>query len=199
MKRIIVIMIFAVFMSGCIVGFDDPILEAEIRDQLGKGPDDIVFGNEMLAITEIDLVGAGLYDLFPLHYATNMSVLRVSDNSIASLQIFTYMLDRTNIKEVYVDNNLIAYFDPLALCPNIDKFWGHNNRMENIDFVTGWTAPSGMKLNGNPLRDISPLLDTNWPPPVLIDVRNCPLNVNSCTVVIPILMSRGYVVAHSCF
>ena len=193
-KLILVFVVLGMFISGC-VQFGDPQIEALVRDQLDKDPVEFILPDDMIAIVNVTLEAAGVFSLGGLEYALNMTTLRVSGNDLVGI---APLVTPTKLRFVYLSENEIPSFSPLSNDVSMQEFWGDNNNVTDISFVTGWLHPWYINVSWNPIVDISPFLVPGWTGSVQLDVRGCPLNTNSCTVVIPELISRGHTVSDTC-
>lgn len=192
MKRIIVMMIFAVFMSGC-VQFADPQIEALVRDQLDISAPQPIMPEDMLAIVDVTLEDVGVFSLGGLEYALNMTTIRMSGNNLLYV---SPLAQSTKINFAYFSDNQIYAFDALSNDVSMKEFWGDGNNVTDVSFVIHWIHPWYIGLDSNPITDLRPLLIPDWEPGVQFNFENCPLDFYSRTYVIYELMQRGHTVLY---
>jgi len=193
MKKIFwVLVVLAVFMTGC-VQFDDPQIEALVREQLDMPLPELIMPQDMLAIVDVTLEDAGVFSLGGLEHALNITTIRMSGNNLIYMNPLSQSI---GIRFAYFSDNQIYTFQALSNDTHMQEFWGDGNSVTDVSFVIHWLHPWYIGLNDNPISDLRPLLIPDWEPGVQFNFENCPLDLYSRTYVIYELQQRGHIVTY---
>jgi Leucine-rich repeat (LRR) protein len=151
-----------VLLSSCpapgiiFVSFNDPTLEAVVKDKLGLRFTPVT-SLDMQFLTSLDVSGLGIFDLTGLGYATNLTFLDASDNPISDLSPLATCISLENLDLEDTDVFEISALEGLAnltvvnLCgnavPNLQPL------LDNVDFATGDTLTVDCELVFGPGPD----------------------------------------------
>lgn len=113
--------------------FADPNLEAAIRETINKSSGPVTPG-DMLAL----------------------AVLKADDKSISDISGLEHA---TNLKHLYLGNNLIGDLSPLAGLESLEELWLDHNEIYDISSLSGLTGLKTLHMNHNLIAGIAPLAD----------------------------------------
>jgi uncharacterized repeat protein (TIGR02059 family) len=113
--------------------FADPNLEAAIRETINKSSGPVTPG-DMLAL----------------------AVLKADDKSISDISGLEHA---TNLKRLYLGNNLIGDLSPLAGLESLEELWLDHNEIYDISSLSGLTGLKTLHMNHNLIAGIAPLAD----------------------------------------
>jgi len=154
-----------------IVTFNDPNLEAAIREAIDK-PHGPVYAQEMEGLTSLSAQDSSISDLTGLEYAVGLQSLDLCCNDIVDVSPLTGL---THLMDLDLDTNHIANISPLS----------------------SLTSLTNLSLNGNEITDVSPLLQNEGlGEGDIIYLQGDPLSWHSVHVYIPELQARGATVIY---
>ncbi|MDF2700547.1 MAG: putative peptidase [Haloplasmataceae bacterium] len=136
------------------IHFDDPNLEAAIREELNE-PIEAITEEDLLTIGSIDLSNKNITDLSGIDYLKNMTTLILSSNSITDL---TPISQLTHLKYLILDNNEIIDISPLSLLINLKLLTLSNNLISDISPLVQLNKLELLMLSDNKITDIGVLL-----------------------------------------
>jgi len=172
------------------VYFADSNLKTAVEDRLWVSDPTPA---DMLGLTRLMAVMAGIVDLTGLEHATNLQTLILRNNRISDLSPLSGL---TNLEELWINVNQISDLSPLSGLVNLRKLLLHDNWLSdlsplsdltNLEFldcrynqVSDVSALSGLtRLHyvdafNNQISDVSPLL--GLPSLTELELRSNPLN-----------------------
>jgi len=154
-----------------IVTFNDPNLEAAIREAIGK-PQGPIYAQDMEGLTSLSAPDSSISDLTGLEYAVGLQSLDLCCNDIVDVSPLTGL---THLTDLDLDTNHIANISPLS----------------------SLTSLTELSLNGNEITDVSPLLQNDGlGEGDVIYLQGDPLSWDSVHVYIPELQARGVTIVY---
>ena len=166
-----------------IVSFDDPVLEARIRESMGK-PEGTITVQEAEKILSLDLSGTGngssqasslITDIDSLKYFKNVFRLDLSYNAIEDIGVLSGLtglriLDLTgnsirdlsplsglNLTDLTIGDNQITDATPLSGMRQLGYLDLGGNAVTNIDPISELRQLSYLDVSNNQIGDFSPL------------------------------------------
>ncbi|CVK34100.1 Ig-like domain-containing protein [Methanoculleus bourgensis] len=144
---------FAVVAASEVVTFNDPNLEAAVRQELSKPKGDIT-ADDMATLTRLSAAGRGIRDLSGLEYAVNLQTLYISNNQISDLSPLAGL---TNLQTLWLQDNQVSDLSPLAGLTNLQRLWLNQNQIRDVSPLAGLTNLRELLLAVNQISDLSPL------------------------------------------
>jgi len=160
------------------VFFNDPALEAAVKQALGIPTEVPIMPADMLNLTNLQAAGRGIANLTGLDYATNLRQLNIVGNpvsdigalaSLTNLEVATIgsnvtdispLADLINLRELRLPGNLIADITPLSGLVNLRVLTLENCQIGNsISPLAGLVSLEFLALQGNQIQDIDALAD----------------------------------------
>ena len=160
--------------SDFIVQFEDPALEAHVRQAIGKPTGPITYG-EMMALTTLDARpqggGGGILpinrsssesgDVIPsinslkgIEYLTRLETLELSGNLINDLRPLPGL---TYLRQLYLEGNVVNDLAPLAELSNLRQLDLHCNMVNNVDPLGNLGNLTDLDLGCNYVSEASAL------------------------------------------
>ena len=136
------------------VAIPDMNLRAVIEDSLGKASGAPITRSEMATLTRFAAVNANISDLTGLEFATGLTVLRLSANSIVDISPLSGL---TNLTVLRLSANSIVDISPLSGLTNLTVLRLSANSIVDISPLSGLTNLTVLELSINSIVDISPL------------------------------------------
>jgi len=133
------------------VHFVDPSLKAAVEDALWMSDPT---PSDMLGLTSLNAVAAGIVNLDGLEYARNLNTLDLSWNEIGDISVLSGL---SKLQRLVIDNCLISDLSPLSTLRNLRELDVHDNRVSDISALSGLTNLETLYLRQNEIRDLSPL------------------------------------------
>lgn len=144
MKRMMSLLMAMLLFYGCAlaegpgtVTFNDPALEARVRETLGK-PEGGITLSDAASLDWLDVSSPQnvpdserIRDLTGLRYFVNLYGLRLDNNAIEDISELAGM---TNLKELWVLDNPVSSLEPLSLLTELVKL-GFNSGFRSVDFL----------------------------------------------------------------
>ena len=143
----------AVVAASEVVTFNDPNLEAAVRDALGKPVGDIT-DEDMAGLDTLDASLRGITDLSGLEYAVNLQTLHLYNNQISDLSPLAGL---TNLEGLGLGVNQISDLSPLAGLTNLQTLGLWANQISDISPLAGLTNLQTLGLEDNQISDLGPL------------------------------------------
>ena len=159
MKRILVLLTMLLVSSVSLavpVFFADPNLKAAVEAKLGiTGPD----ATQMLLLTSLDANHLGISDLTGIQTATNLTILRLSNNHLGNIDLLAGL---TKMKYLYMDGNpSINSLLALADMNDLRYLKAFNCSISNINVLSNFEKLEGLSLNDNLVSNITPIRGIN--------------------------------------
>ncbi|MDV4343621.1 tandem-95 repeat protein [Methanoculleus sp. YWC-01] len=147
---------FAVVAVSEVVTFNDPGLEAAVREALGKPVGDIT-AEDMAGLDTLNADWRGISDLSGLEYATNLQGLNLRYNfQISDLGPLAGL---TNLQTLFLDHNQISDLSPLTGLTSLQHLGLGVNQISDLSPLAGLTNLRDLDLAGNQISDLGPLAD----------------------------------------
>ena len=162
--------------TGTVVYFDDPGLEAAIRQELGH-PFGLLHREDLLGLQVLDARNRNIADLSGLEFCTNLLWLDLDTNRISDL---TPLANLTNLMVLNLDSNQIFDISPLAGLVNLDSLSLFDNQIADIQALDTNAVNGGLGAGDHVVLDVRHLNETA----LAVDVPTLQgLGVNVITVV----------------
>ena len=136
------------------VAIPDMNLRAVIEDSLGKASGAPITRSEMATLTRFAAVNANISDLTGLEFATGLTVLRLSANSIVDISPLSGL---TNLTVLELSINSIVDISPLSGLTGLTELGLSANSIVDISPLSGLTNLTVLRLENNLIVDISSL------------------------------------------
>ena len=138
---------------GPAVAIPDPALRGRIAAALGRPADAAVGANELLALTALDLRGAGVADLTGLERAANLAELDIGGNAVGDLRALAWL---PRLATLHAD---ATGADPwqLAGLAGLRTLSLRNNGIEDLQPLSGLAGLEVLDIGGNRVSDLGPL------------------------------------------
>ena len=197
-------------------------LRAAINKALGanRAANAAVTEAEMKTLTSLNANysanSSRISDLTGLEKATNLTTLKLYDNSISnishlsdltklrylnlgdnSISDISHLSDLTKLTQLYLDSNRISDISALSGLTLLVDLTLQGNSISDISHLSDLTNLAILTLQGNSISDISPLLSTGFPEifaPTIVRLSSNPLSYPSIYTHIPALKTRGVTV-----
>ncbi len=185
----------AVFTTKGTVSIPDQALMAAVQSVLDVN---IIFTDDLLRLTQLDLPDAGVQDLTGLEAAANLETLNLAGNGIVDVtplsglthlktlglsdnQIvdLSSLAGLTALEELGLKNNQIKDLQPLQDLTSLKRLNAAGNQIEDVTALQGLIRLEVLRLNNNKITNVHPLLGLNHL--VYLDLLNNSLAVEACT------------------
>ena len=142
------------------VHISDPNLRAAIEKALGVKSGSPISPEEMATLTHFKArdwtEGASISLLIGLEFATNLTELRLGNNSITDISPLSGL---TNLRTLGLGRNSVTDISPLSGLTNLRTLGLSNNGIEDVstfvEVLSGLTNLTNLHLTGNHITDIS--------------------------------------------
>lgn len=198
---ILLLTVWAGFLSAQVVSIPDSNLRAAIEDSLGKSSGAPISQAEMATLTELSAPNADIIDLTGLETATNLVRLDLGDAYVASegrfinsnaISDLSPLSGLTRLTRLDLEGNSIRDISPLANLTNLVILELGNNAISDITALSGLTNLFSVRLWDNNISDITPLVANNgFGQGEEVNVSENPLSEASIEIHIPALEVRG--------
>lgn len=140
-------------------------------------------------IEELDISGNRIQDIGPLRKLLKLKKLHISSNNISDIYPLTQLIE---LKSLQASNNRIVDVKALDKLENLETLSLQNNQIIDISPLVNLINLKELLLRNNQILDISTITHKREDSFNLtkIDLKGNPLNNNSLTVQIPILLER---------
>jgi len=130
------------------VYFKDANLKAAVEQALGKTDPN---ATDMLALTSLDAMGRGITDLTGLEYATELTVLNLSDNRISDISALEGLV---NLSSLHLDANQVTDVSALAGLVHLTFLNLTLNSIHDVSTLVGLAELETVLLGRNPISDV---------------------------------------------
>ena len=173
----IALAIIPVCLSAEVVHIPDANLERVLREAMQLDSSDHITVQHIAELQVLNAQDQGIKELSGLEYATNLTELRLGENSIrdirplAGLTQLTLLrlndcwtiddisplADLTQLQVLHLDRNLIVDISALAGLTALESLDIRFNRIESLSPLANLTQLTGLRLNNNQIKDVRPL------------------------------------------
>jgi hypothetical protein len=177
---------------GHVVTFPDPILQAGIREAIGKPSGDIL-QSDLDGLTSYSNFG-GMANLTGMEHCTNLTHLLLGGNNQISDLDLSPLSGLTNLTGLLLIGNNISNISPLAGLTNLGGLDLTRNQITDISPLVGLTNLFYLTLDENRISNLEPLVHNPGLGPGgsdVIQVFHNPLSMASTNTWIPVLQGRG--------
>lgn len=177
------------------VNFPDAVLDAAIRQAIGKPSGNIMF-SELQVLTAFDSEANGIADLEGLQYCLNLNILELDFNNFSDISPLAGLI---NLEELTLGLNGLDDISLLAGLVNLIEIDVYQNLISDISPLTNLVNLSIVGLSVNQISDISALVSNpgiGSGDEIYLDMN--PLSTTSCDTYIPDLTGRGVTILHNC-
>lgn len=167
---------FFAYADNSIVYFEDPVLEAEIRDEIDKLNGTIV-QSDLLELFDLTPVN-NIKSLKGVEYCINLKALHlksqtslnlspisklnkleylsctIKDNSLLDI---SFLSNIASLKTLYISNNQIEDISPLKNLVNLETINLSMNNIKNLEPLENLINLSYISLANNKIKDLAPL------------------------------------------
>ena len=136
-------------------GFDDPNLEAAVREALGIGPTDPLTFSLLQTLTSLDASVRGIQSLDGIEFLSNLTSLDLFRNSITDIAPLAGLTELTFLE---LGDNAIGDLTSLAGLTQLTTLFLFNTSISDITPLAGLTQLTLLDLGTNSVSDLSPLV-----------------------------------------
>lgn len=154
------LVLFSVTCAGTVVLAEDPVpfvdqhLKTAVEDALWISDPT---PTDMLGLTVLTCIDAGITDLTGLEYATNLQKLNLRMNHISDLSALSALV---NLQTLNLSKNEISDLSGLSNLAGLRELDIHLNRLSDISHLSGLSSLERLILRWNQVSDISALSHT---------------------------------------
>jgi Leucine-rich repeat (LRR) protein len=135
------------------VTIPDVNLRAAVRAAIGK-PSGALNNIDLLKLNQLTANFAGIADLTGLEWASNLTSLSLTGNSISNL---AKLQNLPSLKNLTLDSNPLSNLSQLATMTNLVELSLAADSVSNLTFLSNLTGLSLLDLNNNLITDVSPI------------------------------------------
>ena len=132
----------------------DANLRRAVEEALGKSPGATITKAELATLRGLNAVNYGIIDLTGLEFATNLTWLYLSYNTITDLSPLAGLV---NLTTLYLRSNAITDLTPLAGLVNLTILSLRSNEIMDLTPLADLTNLMELDLSGNGIMDLTPL------------------------------------------
>ncbi|MHA1288134.1 MAG: leucine-rich repeat domain-containing protein [Candidatus Thorarchaeota archaeon] len=136
--------------------FNDPALEAVVREALGI-PTDPIMPADMLNLTNLHAGGRGIADITGIEYAINLTTLNLGKNN--NITDISLLAGLTTLEQLILIGNQISDITPLTGLSNLSRLSLSNNQINDITPLAQLTNLNFLDVGENSFTNIDPLLE----------------------------------------
>ncbi len=140
-------------VTGAVVSFQDPNLEAAVREALNK-PDGELTTGELQTVTTLSAGSKNITNLNGIQNLTQLNFLDLDSNQISDI---SPLQNLTQLTYLYLSENQISNITPLQNLTILSNLFLYDNQISNISILQNLTQLTWLFLSGNQISDISPL------------------------------------------
>ncbi len=138
-----------------LVSIPDPNLASVLREELALLPGDDILRSEMMQLTELNALYQEITDITGLEHASNLTILRLTDNRIADL---TPIAELYQLEQLSLAGTGINDISPLTGLTKLQVLYLLDNQIRDVSPLVNLTNLKHLYLSGNPIKDRKPLL-----------------------------------------
>lgn len=176
--------------APAIVTFTDPVLEAQVREVMGKPEGDITIA-EAEAVTELVMNNEWpppeevITDISSLKYFPNLTRLEFMFNGVSDISVLGEL---PKLQLLGMGGNQISDISVLAKLPGMDslQIWG--NQIADLSPLAGMSRLHVLMIGGCPVTDISVM--ANFKELTILDITTCPVSDISSLAGLPLTTLR---------
>ncbi len=169
-----------------VVTFTDPVLEARVRECMGKPEGDITAA-EAEAVTELVMNNEWpppeevITDIRSLAAFKNLNKLELMFQSVSDISALAGL---SKLQYLSLGGNQITDFSPLSGLTEMDslQIWG--NQASDLSPLAGMTKLKVLMIGGCPVTDISVV--ANFKELIILDITTCPISDISALAGLPL-------------
>jgi len=177
--------------------FIDANLDAVIREELGKDPDEEISEAELQGITQMIANNKGITDLSGMEFCTGLTSLSLDYNQITNVEPLAQLITLISLS---LAQNQIVDISPLSGLVNLQSLRLQSNQIKDISCISGLQYLTILRLGSNRIRNILPLVANIWlgqGDEIWLYQNDLNLSLGSDTVAyIQNLKDRGAIVHH---
>jgi internalin A len=140
-------------VTGAVVSFQDPNLEAAVREALNK-PDGELTTDELQTVTTLSAYSRNITNLNGIQNLTQLDFLDLDSNQISDI---SPLQNLTQLTYLYLSENKISNITPLQNLTILSNLFLYGNQISNISILQNLTQLTWLFLSDNQISDISPL------------------------------------------
>ncbi len=133
------------------INIPDSNLRAKIETALGKASGDPISAAEMETLTSLTAQDASISNLTGLETATNLTTLKLGNNSISDISALTGL----TLTELQLWDNSISNISAVAGLTQLTRLYLWGNTITDISHVAGLTNLTHLRLGENSISNIS--------------------------------------------
>lgn len=169
--------------DGTVIAFDDPVLEAKIREAIGKPEGDVTYGDArsyqgdlyasysgapgeekihsiealryFTGIFKFEAFGQDIRDLEPLRDLKNLGILALDGNPVSDLAPIAGLENLMVLQISYIAE--APDLSPIVGLKNLGTLLARNDRIEDISALAALTNLDALDLSYNNISDLSAL------------------------------------------
>jgi len=153
----LLLLIPLVYAADPPVQFQDPHLEAAVREILNQS-DGSILQHKLLTIAELDASSYEIVSLEGIQHLRNLASLNLRDNLITEI---TRISQLTHLHDLDLRGNAISDITPLATLTKLESLNLRDNPITDLSPLSKLTCLRELNLRGNDVSDISPLSSLN--------------------------------------
>ena len=174
-----------------VVVFTDAVLEAKVREAMGKPEGDITI-TEAETVTELVMNNEWpppeeevITDISSLKYFPNLTKLELMFNSVSDI---TVLAELPKLQLLGIGCNQVSDISVLEKLPGMDSLMIWGNPISDLSPISGMSKLHVLMINGCPVTDISVL--ANFKELTILDITTCPISDISALAGLPLSTLR---------
>jgi internalin A len=136
------------------VAFEDPALEAAVRDGLGLGPEDDLTCEGVAGLTSLTAEDAGIRDLDGIQNLSGLRHLHLDLNPISDLSPLSQL---EALETIGLWGAAVSDVSPLGKLEHLETLILGNNAIRDIGPLAGLVALRDLNITHNDVSDLGPL------------------------------------------
>ncbi len=142
--------------AGGRVRFAEPLIEQDVRLQLGKAEDEPIFEEELMGITGLYVFGTVCSADKDAYYAS-AAKWQSSSQEHGAIRSLKDVKRMPNLREICLGAQQITDISPVAQLAGLEVLELKGNSVSDISALANMQNLASLGLNGSPVRDLSPL------------------------------------------
>lgn len=161
--------------------FADDNLEAAVRDELKKKPDEKLTEDDLEDVYVLKARGRGIESLKGLEKCVNLALLHLPDNKIKELKPLAGLVDIQSLdlagnrigdlsplsglkklQYLKLTGNRVKDLEPLKNLEKLSALYLEKNNVQSLEPLSGLKKLSSLYLADNEIKDIAPLANLTW-------------------------------------